>query len=122
VPIDSPRPISHENPLSAILQHVTRAAAPASHRMMTEVNVNDLLMQTRARGLHLPIEVWEDLSAVDRYWRAANEDLLVAVYGRCNVLLGDEDVQLLDLISQELRSSGVVWVRELFRDEEEEFF
>jgi len=122
-PIAVHRAIAHENPLSEILQLVCRAAAAtASDRTMVEVNINDLLGQTRSRGLHLPIEVWEELSAVDRYWRGANEDLLVAVYGRWDVLLDDEEVQLLALISQELVGSGTVWLRELFRDEEEEFF
>jgi hypothetical protein len=113
-----------------ILMYVSRASTPMesitnpvakaeAFRTFTKICIDDLLFQSRLRGLHLVILDWGTLSPFERSWRELNENLLVAIYGRKDTVLSDDDIQYLDSLAQELRASSTAdWVRELFQEPE----
>jgi hypothetical protein len=113
-----------------ILMYVSRASTPmesitdpiakaGAFRTFTKICIDDLLFQSRLRGLHLVILDWETLSPFEKSWREVNENLLVAIYGRKDTVLNDDDIQYLDSLAQELGASSTAdWVRELFQEPE----
>lgn len=84
--------------------------------------IRDLLEQTRDRGEQLPRADWAAMSGFERCWRMDHEELLVAIYGRFDTWLSNEDVQYVDLIAGELRASPAAsWVYDIFREDMEMF-
>lgn len=123
-----PMPPTTNSTIGEILMYVSRASKPMesitdpiakaeAFRIFTKICINDLLFQSRIRGLHLVILNWEMLSPFEKAWRDKHEELLVAIYGRKDTVLNNEDVQYIDSLSQELRASSMpIWVRQLFQD------
>ncbi|KAF2475986.1 uncharacterized protein BDR25DRAFT_379620 [Lindgomyces ingoldianus] len=72
----------------------SEALAPnAAYRSATSEHIRGLLQQTRARGAQLGSVNRSSLSAFEVAWRNSNEALIVAIYGRSDVVLGNEDVE-----------------------------
>lgn len=99
--------------------------APASledtYRAITKVNMVALLQRTRDRGKQLQVIEWNKLSSFERAWREMNEVLLVTIYGRKDVVLGETDVAYVDCIAREVRGASgedvpTDWVRRIFED------
>jgi hypothetical protein len=99
--------------LVALHQAISAITAGAAH-------VKDLLEQTRARGDESGGANWVAMTTFERSWRADREELLIAIYGRMDVSLTDEEVEYIDLICMELRSTPwSPWLMDFFHEEEE---
>lgn len=97
------------NPVASLLDACTIVTAQAAR-------IKALLEQTRDRGESLPVANWERMSTFERSWRSDREELLIAIYGRHDTWLGEEDVEYVDLIWMELRASPeAAWVLDLFQ-------
>jgi hypothetical protein len=102
--------------LVALHQAISAINAHAAH-------LKGLLEVTRACADDAHSADWVAMTSFERSWRADREELLVAIYGRMDVPLTDEEVEHIDLVWMELRSSGVTtWVLDLFHHEEEDAF
>lgn len=103
------------HPVAELLQACTIVTAQAAR-------IKSLLEQTRDRGDQLPVANWEHMSNFERSWRSDREELLIAIYGRHDTWLSEEDVEYVDLIWMELRASpSATWVLDLFHHEDEIF-
>lgn len=99
-----------------------RSLAKACHSSITTpATIKKMLGETRAHGEMLPVMDWAGMSAPERSWRENNEVLLVAIYGRQNTELSDEDVAYVDAISRSLRNEEVQRLMRIFKDEAEIF-
>ncbi|ORY16561.1 hypothetical protein BCR34DRAFT_556837 [Clohesyomyces aquaticus] len=77
------------------------------------------IQQARARTDTSATVDRASLSAFERAWRDDNEALIIAIFSRSAVPLGEEDVELVGHIGRELKNgvgriSGYEWTRELF--------
>lgn len=122
-----PIPPMH-NPVGRLPMSISRTASLAEsgassapvgdvYRAVAEANIHKLLERTRNHGAQLPSVNFNAIPPFERAWREVNEQLLVTIYGRVDVLLTDEDVQYLDCISREFKSGTYAsdWVRDIFR-------
>ena len=117
-----------QNPVGELPILISRATAHAesavpstyiaeAYRTITKAHIIGVLQQIRHQSSHLPVVDWDDLPTFERAWREVNEQLLVSIYGRRDILLTDEDVQYVDCISRELRGGKYSsdWVRNIFQ-------
>ncbi|KAH6643166.1 hypothetical protein C7974DRAFT_386943 [Boeremia exigua] len=113
-----PLPTSHQ---TASRNAMGTSSLDDTYRAITRVNMIAVLQRTRSRGERLQIIGWEELTSFERAWRDMNEVLLVAIYGRKDVVLDDSDVAYIDCIAGELdhqsnQPGSDEWVRQLFED------
>jgi hypothetical protein len=121
-----------QNPVGALPMIVSRATTPHPVASLVEAcraitfhanHIRNLLEQTRTRGEHLPLTNLDTVTAFERAWRELNEELLISIYGNCDVELEVDDVRYVDCIAKELRESPEAhWVLELFREDDHETF
>lgn len=115
-PVQTPLATSAENttPISSLAKACrSSTTTPATIRKMVE--------ETRTHGEMLPVMDWAGMSAPERSWREDNEVLLVAIYGRQDTELSDEDVACVDAIARSLRNEEAQWLMRIFKDEAEIF-
>jgi hypothetical protein len=91
------------------------------YKRITEAYMADALRRTRARGALLPSVQRDDLDASELAWRDENRELLLAIYGREDIVITEVERELVDRIAGEMkegvgRIAGYEWVRRLFSD------
>jgi len=103
------------NPV-ALLYQAVRAVAGAAATITNNID------HTRDLGDRLPAVNWSTMTAFERSWRSNNEELLIAIYGRMDVVLIDEDIEYIDLMAMELRTSpAAAWILDYFHEDGEMF-
>jgi len=103
------------HPVAVLLQACTIVTEQAAR-------IKGILEQTRDRGDQLPVANWDSMSKFERSWRSDREELLIAIYGRHDTWLSEEDVEYVDLMWMELRASpSATWVLDLFHHDDEMF-
>jgi hypothetical protein len=113
-----------QNPVGVLPMLVSRMSTPPQlsssqadmWRHYTKNHMSELLEKTRARGSKLARVDWDALSPFERTWREVNDDLLVAIYTRVDVVLTAEDVQYVECIVKELADPRAAeWARLIFQ-------
>ncbi|KAH7394535.1 hypothetical protein BKA66DRAFT_567470 [Pyrenochaeta sp. MPI-SDFR-AT-0127] len=115
-------PMSISRATSILEPGVSSNSVPELYRAVTEAQIREILERTRGQGAQLPTVDWKALFPFERAWREVNEQLLVAIYGRRDVLLTNPDVQYVDCISRVLKDGNGAsgWLLKMFQQGEED--
>lgn len=100
-------------------QSAVSASVDDTYRAIVKVAMDAVLHRTRKQGKGLSIIDWDGLTSFERAWREMNAVLLIAIYGRKDVVLTEADIDYIDRVAEVLRNeSGNVdskdWVRRMF--------